>query len=296
MKKTLFFILGLALLAAGCSKENETTVADSPRHLTVDIKVNAGTKAVKTDWDAGDIIYVFFDFNDATTDTKHLTMTWNGSEWDSSFSDPSLESELLGKTGGRLCAVFFNQGTPDFSISTSENYTYLDFNLEQEVQNNCSTGFLVCLDQDYTVSEDKLTATMSMNHGNKDSIVQFFIPDLENADNYFFTCNQLMCFYPSSINYYNDNDSCFLGTANHDYGSYMQGYYYSGGIAFTGLLHSDANNKPVDYDFTLTDTKGTEDYTDDIVYSLSYTEKTISWLDAIKLPSLKSGKWEVLIQ
>jgi hypothetical protein len=69
MKKTFLILSGLALLTAGCNKVGtvgtpaEETTMESSRHLTVDITVNkeGDTRSVKTGWEEGDKVYVFFD-------------------------------------------------------------------------------------------------------------------------------------------------------------------------------------------------------------------------------------------
>ena len=69
MRKSLLVFCSLALLVSGCIKVKNVerpeggTAVDSPRHLIVDIQVNQeeDTRAVKTGWEAGDVIYVAFD-------------------------------------------------------------------------------------------------------------------------------------------------------------------------------------------------------------------------------------------
>ena len=66
MKKSILFMGCLALLMAGCSKEQdvkEPRQEEAPRHLAVNITVNhdSDTRAVKTGWESGDKIYVFFE-------------------------------------------------------------------------------------------------------------------------------------------------------------------------------------------------------------------------------------------
>lgn len=59
-KSIVFFLSGLAILLAGCSKveTTEEPTAESPRHLIVDIDVNYSgeSRSVKAGWEAGDVI------------------------------------------------------------------------------------------------------------------------------------------------------------------------------------------------------------------------------------------------
>ena len=298
MKKTLFTILGLALLAAGCTKDNSVTT-EAPRHLKINITANHGgpdTRAVKNEWEAGDEIYIFFDFGTTTTDNSHLTMTWDGSKWNNVFSDPALETYLLGRTEGTLVAIYYHNGSPEsFVLRQEGSTTYMDANFDLDTQRYHRMGCLACLGQGYTVSEGVLTATLEMTMESGRDYVQFFIPGITNDDNYIFTCNQLMAVYPSG--FYRAPGSYYATlTANNAYGGDIKGYYYSGGIVFTGLLHYQAKNTAADYNFTVTDTKGTDDTSDDMKYALTVTGKTLTTHDAVKLPALDSGKWGLVVE
>ena len=80
MKKTLLFAAAVLALAA-CSKESpvkEEGAIDASK-IVFDIKVeNAdATKAVKIEWEDGDVVYAFFEDNT----TQYVKMTYNGSSW-----------------------------------------------------------------------------------------------------------------------------------------------------------------------------------------------------------------------
>ena len=79
MKKIIVFI-ALALFALlSCNKENALPDA-VPAQICFKLLANhpEGTKAVKSGWEAGDAIFVFFD-NVAAP--KYLKMNYDGSSW-----------------------------------------------------------------------------------------------------------------------------------------------------------------------------------------------------------------------
>ena len=166
MKKSILFICGLALLAAGCAKEQtiEIQEEETPRHLTVDISVTqdgAETRAVKTGWEEGDKVYVVFDgvMTDTETSTKayYLTLTRKGSSWKSEFSDPGLEQYLLGRTSGKLTAAYVSDGDPVFKYQKVSTLEYLT------IEEPATYAFYMTDQNDiYYVTDDKLTAEIKL--------------------------------------------------------------------------------------------------------------------------------------
>ena len=59
---------------------------------------------------------------------------------------------------------------------------------------------------------------------------------------------------------------------------------------FSGLLHYNANGVSTSYTLKITDTKGTNDTNDDVVYTTTAT-KTIKNGDAFVLPALDNAAW-----
>ena len=104
MKKiTLLTIFGLALMAlSACNKEEET----ASRTLKLDLNIIHGsdTKAVKTGWESGDKIYVFFGKPEDHTTPAYLTLTYNGSSWTEAWT-AGLEAEIASTASGKLHAT-----------------------------------------------------------------------------------------------------------------------------------------------------------------------------------------------
>ena len=177
MKKTIIAI-GIAAFAlaafalAAYNKENVAPVA--PRQEGIDaskvvfnftVKNGEETKAVKTGWESGDKIFIFF--NNVTT--AYVTVTRGASDWDT----PVLNGNATLNESGSLTAVYLpfgNSLTPSYSTSTSAwtfgetpQYTY----------------YMAAKDVSYTISNTAnvatLTATLTMQ--NPDGFVHFFVKD-----------------------------------------------------------------------------------------------------------------------
>jgi uncharacterized protein YjdB len=294
MKRTVLFICGMALLAAGCVKEINQPEVETPQHLIINITVNHDspeTRAVKQGWEMGDKIYVFFDINESTSSAEYMTMTYDGSAWSHEFSNDTMEAGLLENTNGKLYAVYFPYGTPTFSFYAASSGPKINISFEQDVRTYFRTNYSSSFGSDYTIdAAGKLTAVLNMSVGS--TYVQFFVPGITDAENYLFRCNQMKASCPDYIQYY--NNKCTLQATTNE-SRLVKGYPYGDGVIFTGILYSTANGKKVDYSFSITDNKGTEDTSDDTVYSLSFEGdkgKTLNYHDAVKLPALNSGKWK----
>ncbi len=116
MKKTLLFAAA-ALALAACSKETpvkDGAIDASKIVFNIDVQ-NAdaqATKGIKTAWEAGDDVYVFFEDNI----TKYVKMTYDGSAWTYNvLGDGDLS---LAASGKKLSAVYM----PDFVCSAAPTY------------------------------------------------------------------------------------------------------------------------------------------------------------------------------
>ena len=84
MKKYLILLIMAVAVFVSCGQENllpeDETVQVTPITFNLTANHPDATKAVKTGWEAGDVIFVFFTGVDAP---MHLKMTYNGSTWTS---------------------------------------------------------------------------------------------------------------------------------------------------------------------------------------------------------------------
>ena len=273
MKKiTLLTIFGLALMAlSACNKEEET----ASRTLKLDLNIIHGsdTKAVKTGWESGDKIYVFFGKPEDHITPAYLTLTFDGSSWTEAWT-AGLEAEIAATPSGKLCAVY----TPG-KFETIEYNTYW----KQYYFINSDTGwYLRCGKVDYSVSKGVLTATLNMEK--KSNFVQFYLNgEAGNAGNLQFSCDQILKIKLGGVS------ESGIFSSNYDYGYTIDGVAYKGGLMFSGILNSSANGVKTSYTLKITDNKGTVDTADDVVYTTTAT-KTMKYGDAFVLPALNT--WE----
>ena len=297
MKKSILFMGCLALLMAGCSKEQdvkEPRQEEAPRHLTVNITVNhdSDTRAVKTGWESGDKIYVFFDHE--LENIEYLTLTFEGDRWLSSYSTETLEGNLLNRSSGTLSAFYLPYGEPNFSY---EKFSATQYNLYLNVKENgktVSSSFMTAMNARYSIDNNELKSTLEMVVPNNH--IQFFIPGISERSHYVFTCDRLTPRYLNSFYVTSESgmivDKWLQGTSNA--GGDLFGIPYKGGLVFSGFGNSLGVS--TDYTFTITDNQGTVSEADDVTYRLSIPGKTLNSKDAVKLPSLDSGRWTIIAE
>ena len=290
MKKSILFICGLALLAAGCAKEQTIDIQqeETPRQLTVNVTVNhdgPDTRAVKTGWEDGDKVYVVFDnfFTDGTK-VYYLTLTREGDSWKSEFSDQALVDYLLDKKSGKLAAAYCSGGALDLKYKSASVI---------EVSNWAELpGFVLSTSQavQYNVTDaNELKATITMTLTSPS--VQFFIEGVEKdkAGNYSLIDDHL-CKY-SVKNFQLVSSSPKAGIEYGSLGEIITGAYYKEGVQFCCRLSLASVGKETEYVITIIDNCGTpDDDSDDITYTLTKTA-TLNNRDAVKLPPLTSSRW-----
>lgn len=172
MKKTLY-VLGAALALVACAKE-APVVEESPLdaskltfNFTVNQIDNADTKAVKTAWANGDVVYVFFEDNT----TNYIKMVYDGSDWACLDKEDGVDFAglTLSESGKKLTAVYlpYNTDAPAYD----EGWTFAD----------TYSYYLTSGAESYTVNTgvtpNVVTATLNM--AKPFDSVQIFIPDTD---------------------------------------------------------------------------------------------------------------------
>ena len=276
MKKiTLLTIFGLALMAlSACNKEEVT----ASRTLKLDLNIihDIDTKAVKTGWESGDKIYVFFGKPADHTTPAYLTLTYNGSTWTEDWT-AGLEAEIASTASGTLHAVY----TPG-KLGT---ISYDPYYKEYKFTGSDHGWYLKCENVSYTVSEGVLAATLNM--ARPSNFVQFYLEgQAANAGKLQFSGDKILKVKVSSI-----SETGFK-QGSHGYGSAIDGVAYKGGLMFSGILKSDARGIETSHTLKITDTKGTNDTADDVVYTITATKK-MKVNDAFVLPALDNAAWTV---
>ena len=273
MKKiTLLTIFGVALMAlSACNKEE--VPASKTLKLDLNIINDSDTKAVKTGWESGDKIYVFFGKPADHTTPAYLTLTYGGGSWNEAWT-AGLEAEIAATPSGKLCAVY----TP----GNFDAIEYSDYWKQYSFINSDPGWYLTCGMVDYSVSKGVLTATLNMER--ESDFVQFYLEgQAANAGNLQFSCDQILKIRLGGVG----NEGIF--SSNYSYGDAIDGIAYKGGLMFSGLLNSQLETS---YTLVIKDNKGTVDTADDVVYSTTAT-KTMKYGDAFVLPALNNPVWTV---
>ena len=131
---------------------------------------NGATKAVKTAWENGDVVFVFID---QVPSPQYVKMCYNGSGWTSQpmNEDQAVTSwgiDLDGKTL-TMRAVYRPFGSDDYVEDVNDNGSYL-FHEQQD------SYYLTAQVTDVKVSKNQVTAEFNMSLAT-DDFVQFFVAD-----------------------------------------------------------------------------------------------------------------------
>ena len=253
--------LAAALLIAGCAKnqpESLQTVPEPERAKTplqIDLQLNQGadTKAVKTGWEAGDMVMVFFPGLSDTNKDKYLTVVYTVNEETGNPEWlPSLQSEAPAvedlEASGPMTALFlpYGKGTVANWDATESHYV---------LSRTDYAYFLRAENATYTVEEGVLKGTLNMHIPG--GYIQFFLPitpeDPADPEAYhdegaWYTLRQdyLIPTAASSI----AADGTVL-TEQLPAGDPIDGFDYADGYQFSGILTSGADGASQHYWFTL---------------------------------------------
>ena len=254
MKRLFLTAAAAAVCICSCSL-SELEPAIGSTGLEFDVKVTC-TKAVKTAWEAGDMIYVFFD-ESATegatedSDLNYLVLTYGASaKWEASFHQPwtDMEAYLRGRSGGLFDAVYSPFGEASVSGSTYPEGPFV-------CRRGCSY-FLTQLRQEYTVSGNTVTMTITLS-APYDDVTQIYVDGLEQTNS---TAWQLSCTDESGSGGLTRFEGAIYDPAAHSFTRHcsdgpsdggIDGYAMGGGTAFYGI----ASGITGDLTLTLSDAK-----------------------------------------
>ncbi|MBQ6310311.1 MAG: hypothetical protein IJK74_02025 [Bacteroidales bacterium] len=278
MKKILIALAAAIFVFASCSK----TENPQPKTLKVNLTVNheGFTKAVKTGWESGDKVYVFFGKPEERPTPAYLCLTYNGSDWNNYWSPAELETQILGTTSGTMTAVFVPGGIGSFYYDSSNKW-YSFSSVKYSYYMNCDNA-------EYTVSGGVLNGTLNMKLGYTTSMVYFYLDGVgTNASNLTLSCPDVL---PIKVYGIGSTGKIFGSSAG--FGDPIQGFPYKEGAFFSGLLRSGKSGVASDYTITIVDNKGTSDTSDDKTYTLTKNRVLVD-RGAYRLPALSSTDWTV---
>lgn len=286
MKKILSILGVAALLFSACEViETEVTVEPVPAertHLDVNFNItceNPDTKAVKTNWENGDIIHFLFDR--FTEDGCFLSLKYNNGLWsaawaNTSYSDIPLEERLAAKGNGTVTGFYiFNRKGMRWGYWCPSYYAFDAFDdVLGSAENPVYSWYTTCEDAPYQVVDGVLKADIHLTMPAEHDFVQFFIPGIGGDPARFILATEPAISSIRPVKYYSTGG---FGTEAHPDGV-MPGYAFRDGTTFCGVLPAQLNGVTGDYKFILTDSANGAQYE----YSVS--GKTLSRGKSVKLP------------
>ena len=244
MKKTILFAAAVLALAA-CSKETpvkeEGAIDASKIVFNIDVQ-NAdaqATKGIKTAWEDGDDVYVFFEDNI----TKYVKMSYDGSAWTYNvLGDGDLS---LAASGKKLSAVYM----PDFVCSAAPTY---DSGNTRWTFGSVGGYYQKAEAVSYTVTSavdvNTLSATISLTA--PANIMQFYVPKDAVAapgtgNEYVLTATHVINYtfngiVPGGAASQGNISKGFPMTANYGTVGSDEGYYFWGILESTGTYTYDS--------------------------------------------------------
>lgn len=264
MKKT-FAILWVALVALmfSCKKESieepENLNEIIPEKIIFDLTAThpeeSGTKAIKTGWESGDVIFVFFTGKAAPA---YLEMRWDGTEWKNTPKDLSLSSG----ESGTMRAVYLPYGS---NLTVQADGSAFRFSETQY-------SYYLTATRPYKVSGGKVSATFNMSI--PEGYVQFYIPD--SADDFTLRQDYITPVGVALV----QADGTISETSDKAAGDAMTGYAYGEGRQFSGIISADADGQSRNWLFSLkNESTGTQ-------HTLFRPGKSLSKGYAVALPEV----------
>lgn len=287
MKKIAILILCAAAALTACQKSLLVPETQSaPQELTFNINVQCGddTRATKSAWDYGDMIYIFFD-NEFLPSAPSMDLTYGPSGW-TPYLSQELKDSLANRTSGTLNAVyvpfFYTLGA---GYSPESNSYFLEFddlvwNTSYELMpygQNVYSYFMTSENTSYSITSGTLSATLTMTFPADKDFVHFWIPSL--GDDLNPARYQLSVSPPIPSAGVSGLDANGFQTTSNEI---IPGYFYNGGSSFCGVLPAALKGVAQNYTFTLRDLRT------DHLYSYSVSGKTLTRGSAVVLPSLTS--------
>lgn len=266
MKKYLIALVSGILALVSCSKEQEPAILDKgsiqASNIVFDLTINypvqpEATKAVKTGWTSGDMVYLFFEGESE----GYVFVTYDGSSW----GFPAMHGHVTFTPGGKtLTAVYLPFRTGADPVPTYHDDAW-HFSTIRYAYYMCAEKVpYAAVNQ---VDATKVSATVNME--NPDGYVQFFIEDATDQTLY---TDALVPAAVTSV----ANDGTITETT--DAGSPLVGYSFAGGKSYSGKLASASEQFFYVY---LSDGK---------TY-FKHLGTPLPSHSAVKLPRLDSGRW-----
>lgn len=275
MKKTIAMMMVAALALLGCTKEpapvQEDGVVQALKfNLTVTHPGGTDTKAVKTTWDDGDVVFVFFS---GVAAPKYLEMKYDAGNksWVQTPKDGTEEASFaLDGDSGTMTAVYLPFGSGASVVADGASFKF---------EKTYYTYYFVAEKAAYEVADGVVTGDLAMEL--PEGFVQFFMEE-DSIDEYTYKLG-IDAVIPVGV-----ASVAADGTVTE---SSMQakddllGYRYSGGYVFSGKLDDGyAEKYGNNYFFTLDDECS--------LYNFFVSGKELTSHSAVKLPAYLVDDWQ----
>lgn len=265
MKKYLILLIMAVAVFVSCGQENllreDETVQVTPITFNLTANHPDATKAVKTGWEAGDAIFVFFN---KVAAPKFLKMTYNGTGWTCAEMNGGLG--LKNGDSGMMRAVFLPFGSDATVSADGESFVF----------NETYYTYYLTATLDYTVSNGKVSGAFQMEI--PDDYVQFFVEDADAQDEaYQLGCDAVIPTGVASISANGTITETSDKTAADDMLGYAYGSGDNKGYLFSGKLTTWKYGSNYYFAKTKTADGSRADY--------FVTGKTLTSHSAVKLPA-----------
>lgn len=285
MRRVFITICSALFSLVSCNKGPATQPMQQPTKLVLNLTANQSddTKAIKSGWEDGDILYIFFQ---GVPDAKYVKATYVGSSW-----TPELQGGLtlaeLSASGKNMYAVFFPFEQPVIASDGAGGVTFKRALAEQYrgtyIYTSYSTG-----SASYTVDTEGDVATLSgtISMSVPDGYVQFYIDKSGSKYNsdwkYRLSIGGVKPM--ACISYCGGT----FETRTFSAAQPMWGYKYGDGVVFSGVIEdswaSATNHKVYLFDTEAAALCGT------------FTGKTLSSHDAVKITTSTISSWSSLTE
>ena len=279
MKQFSIILLATIVTLVACDKEIVQPENDSEGipaitfNLTAQHPEEAATKAIKTGWEDGDVVFVFFSGVPAP---KYLRMSYNQGTWTS--------AEMDGDTPGSLGLSNGNSGTMRAVYLPFGNNLSVTVSNSRFVFSEIQYTYYLTATLAYTVTDNTVSGAFDMQIPN--NYVQLYITDEEAVDEaYTLGCDAVI---PTGIAYINTNGS-ITETSDKTYADDLPGYAYKGGYLFSGKLLTSYSYS-YNYYFAKTKVGGNNNSRED--YFVGEFSKRLKSHSAVKLPANGSDSWQ----
>ena len=253
--KKLFVMLCAAVALFACQKVQPVMVEVTPEelpstpmtfNLTVSQAEADATKALKSGWEVGDVVYVFFKGIPA----KYLQLSYDGTAWtktecnaDPWATDTFDEADFSGipDTDKLMTALYFPRSNVTLSYELGDAAFYIGYDADP-------IYYMMAEDAAYTVSGKEVRGTLTMTK--PEGYVQFFVPGIseEDAPLYRLRETRLRSGFLQDFSWNTGADYIW-----NNFGYSCQGIFYDNGtdsgVLFAGYL--DTAGTETDYAFQL---------------------------------------------